>query len=165
MVWGLFPDRKIGISDGDRVDILEPEKIVVATGASENSLSFPGWTLPNIMGAGAAQTMVNVNRVLPGQKVLIVGSGNAIVARPGARLALHDMQLKGLKGTNLRAEDSAATIALSDVDICLDHNVQFTSGALEFAQDVTIRGTNTLRYQSDVVSTVTCCGRCARRLG
>jgi NADPH-dependent 2,4-dienoyl-CoA reductase/sulfur reductase-like enzyme len=76
VVWGLFTDRKIGISDGDRVDIVEPEKIVVATGASENSLSFPGWTLPNIMGAGAAQTMINVNRVLPGQKVIIVGSGN-----------------------------------------------------------------------------------------
>lgn len=76
VVWGLFPDGKIGISDGERVDILEPGKVVVATGALENSLSFPGWTLPNIMGAGAAQTMVNVNRVLPGGKALIVGSGN-----------------------------------------------------------------------------------------
>jgi NADPH-dependent 2,4-dienoyl-CoA reductase/sulfur reductase-like enzyme len=76
VVWGLFHDGKIGISDGERVDIIEPGKIVVATGALENSLSFPGWTLPNIMGAGAAQTMVNVNRVLPGGKVLIVGSGN-----------------------------------------------------------------------------------------
>jgi NADPH-dependent 2,4-dienoyl-CoA reductase/sulfur reductase-like enzyme len=76
VVWGLFPDRKIGISNGDRVELLEPGKIVVATGASENSLSFPGWTLPNIMGAGAAQTMVNVNRVLPGKRVLIIGSGN-----------------------------------------------------------------------------------------
>ena len=76
VVWGLFPERKIGISDGERAEILDAGKIVVATGALENSLSFPGWTLPNIMGAGAAQTMVNVNRVLPGKKALIVGSGN-----------------------------------------------------------------------------------------
>ena len=76
IVWGLFPDLKLGISDGSSVNILETQNIVIATGAAEKPLSFPGWTLPNIMGAGAAQTMVNVNRVLPGNRVLIVGSGN-----------------------------------------------------------------------------------------
>ncbi len=76
VVWGLFPDLKIGIADEESVTILEPQNIVVSTGASENSLSFAGWTLPNIMGAGAAQTMINVNRVLPGEKVLVIGSGN-----------------------------------------------------------------------------------------
>ena len=76
IVWGLFPELKLGISDGNTVNILETQNIVIATGAAEKALSFPGWTLPNIMGAGAAQTMVNVNRVLPGNKVLIVGSGN-----------------------------------------------------------------------------------------
>lgn len=76
VVWGLFPDMKLGISDGSGVDILEARKTIVATGALENSLSFPGWTLPNIMGAGAAQTMINIHRVLPGSKVLVIGSGN-----------------------------------------------------------------------------------------
>jgi len=76
VVWGLFPDLKLGLSNGNMVSVIEARKIIVSTGALENSLSFPGWTLPNIMGAGAAQTMVNVNRVLPGNKVLIIGSGN-----------------------------------------------------------------------------------------
>jgi len=76
VVWGLFPDLKIGISDEEKVSIVEAQKVVVATGAIENSLSFPGWTLPNIMGAGAAQTMINVNMVLPGKRVITVGSGN-----------------------------------------------------------------------------------------
>lgn len=39
-------------------------------------MAFPGSTLPGVMGAGAAQTMVNVNRVLPGKRILMVGSGN-----------------------------------------------------------------------------------------
>jgi thioredoxin reductase len=60
----------------DGVDTIRAERVVLATGALENSLAFPGWTLPNIMGAGAAQTMVNVHRVLPGRKVMIIGSGN-----------------------------------------------------------------------------------------
>jgi thioredoxin reductase len=76
VVWGLFPDLKLGISNGHKVDIVEARKIIVSTGAAENALSFKGWTLPNIMGAGAAQTMINVHRVLPGERVLIIGSGN-----------------------------------------------------------------------------------------
>jgi thioredoxin reductase len=76
VVWGLFPDMRLGLSDGEKVSTLDAARIIVATGASENSLSFSGWTLPNIMGAGAAQTMINVNRVLPGKRVLIIGSGN-----------------------------------------------------------------------------------------
>lgn len=39
-------------------------------------MAFPGSTLPGVMGAGAAQTMVNVNRVLPGKRVVMLGSGN-----------------------------------------------------------------------------------------
>ena len=76
IVWGLFPDLKLGVSNGKSVEIYQAGKVVIAAGAMENSLSFPGWTLPNIMGAGAAQTMINVNRVLPGKKVITVGSGN-----------------------------------------------------------------------------------------
>jgi thioredoxin reductase len=76
VAWGLFADRQIGILRDDRVSAIRAERIIVATGASENSLRFPGWTLPNVMGAGAAQTMVNTHRVLPGRRVLVVGSGN-----------------------------------------------------------------------------------------
>ena len=39
-------------------------------------MGFPGSTLPGVMGAGAAQTMINVHRVRPGKRVLMVGSGN-----------------------------------------------------------------------------------------
>ncbi|MDI3534015.1 MAG: hypothetical protein PWQ82_380 [Thermosediminibacterales bacterium] len=52
------------------------ERIVLATGAMENSIHFPGWTLPGVMGAGAAQTFINIHRVAPGKKVLMIGSGN-----------------------------------------------------------------------------------------
>lgn len=52
------------------------EKVIIASGGIENALAFPGSTLPGVMGAGCAQTMINVNRVLPGKKVIMVGSGN-----------------------------------------------------------------------------------------
>lgn len=52
------------------------KKIILATGATENAVTFEGWDMPGVMGAGAAQTMINVHRVLPGQRVVMVGSGN-----------------------------------------------------------------------------------------
>lgn len=56
--------------------VVEAKRILVACGGAENAVNFDGWTLPGVMGAGAAQTMVNVRRTLPGKKVLMVGSGN-----------------------------------------------------------------------------------------
>lgn len=56
--------------------VVNAQKILVACGGTENVINFDGWTLPGVMGAGAAQTMVNVRRVLPGKKILMIGSGN-----------------------------------------------------------------------------------------
>jgi NADPH-dependent 2,4-dienoyl-CoA reductase/sulfur reductase-like enzyme len=64
------------VIDRNRSEIVKAKKIILATGATENAVAFPGWDLPGVMGAGAAQTMINVNRVLPGKKVLMLGSGN-----------------------------------------------------------------------------------------
>ncbi len=56
--------------------MIRGEKILLATGAIENPVVFPGWTLPGVMGAGAAQTMINIHRVLPGKRFVVLGSGN-----------------------------------------------------------------------------------------
>lgn len=52
------------------------KKIIVATGASENMLAFPGNDLPGVVGAGGVQTLMNVYGVRPGNNVLMVGAGN-----------------------------------------------------------------------------------------
>ncbi|MFZ5754733.1 MAG: NAD(P)/FAD-dependent oxidoreductase [Bacillota bacterium] len=75
-VFAIYPDMTISYLSQGREQCLQAEKIILATGATENALAFPGSTLPGVMGAGAAQTMINVHRVLPGKRVLMVGSGN-----------------------------------------------------------------------------------------
>ncbi len=76
-VVGISKDKRIwAIKDGKTSLEVEADKIVLSTGAIENSLNFPGWTLPGVMGAGAAQTMINIHRVTPGDRVLMIGSGN-----------------------------------------------------------------------------------------
>jgi len=58
------------------LETIRPARLIIATGAIENAICFPGWTLPGVMTAGAAQTFVNIHRVRVGDRVVVVGSGN-----------------------------------------------------------------------------------------
>ncbi|HWQ62718.1 MAG TPA: FAD-dependent oxidoreductase [Negativicutes bacterium] len=75
VVWGLFANKVAVIRGGEQITVTAA-KIILATGASENAIAFPGAALPGVMGAGAIQTMINVHRVLPGKRVVMLGSGN-----------------------------------------------------------------------------------------
>jgi D-hydroxyproline dehydrogenase subunit alpha len=59
---------------------LSYEKLVVATGARELFLPFPGWTLPNVMGAGGLQAMVKSGLPIAGKRVVVAGSGPLLLA-------------------------------------------------------------------------------------
>ena len=52
------------------------DAVILACGATENMLLFPGNDLPGVYGAGAVQTLMNVYGVKPGERVLMVGAGN-----------------------------------------------------------------------------------------
>ncbi|MDD6987276.1 FAD-dependent oxidoreductase [Butyricicoccus porcorum] len=75
-VIGLYQDKEIVVRIGEQVVHYKADAIIIATGASENMVTFDGWTLPGVIGAGAAQTMMNLHGVKPGEKVLMLGSGN-----------------------------------------------------------------------------------------
>ncbi len=79
-VWGIFPDWYVALAPTDSSRAmrdcptgLEARAVLVATGAGQNPLILPGWTLPGVITAGAAQTMINVHRVLPGRRAVIIG--------------------------------------------------------------------------------------------
>jgi len=76
VVAGLYLDKEVLVSQADEVIHYKGDAIIVATGASENMITFDGWTLPGVIGAGAAQTMMNLHRIRPGKKVLMLGTGN-----------------------------------------------------------------------------------------
>lgn len=75
-VIGVYKDGSIGITDEENVFPVQAKKIIVATGAAENAVAFPKWTLPGIMTIGAAQTLINRDFVIPGKNAIIVGSSN-----------------------------------------------------------------------------------------
>ena len=75
-VVGMYMDKEIVVRIGEHVEHYKGDSILIATGAAENMVTFEGWTLPGVIGAGAAQTMMNLHGVKPGSKVLMLGSGN-----------------------------------------------------------------------------------------
>lgn len=75
-VLGLYQDGTLSLLQGGTHRRLRAEATILATGASENFLAFPGSDLPGVYGAGAVQTLMNVYGVVPGDRVLMVGAGN-----------------------------------------------------------------------------------------
>ncbi len=66
--------------------VVHARALVLATGARELFLPFPGWTLPGVMGAGGAQAMKKMGADLRGRTAVVAGSGPA--ASPGRGVAL-----------------------------------------------------------------------------
>ncbi len=74
---GVFEDKSIGVyKDVKDYVLVHPKMLLMATGAREKSLAFPGNTLPGIYGAGAFQTLVNRDLVRPCENLFIIGGGN-----------------------------------------------------------------------------------------
>jgi NADPH-dependent 2,4-dienoyl-CoA reductase/sulfur reductase-like enzyme len=73
------PGRLVAES-ADEICELAYESLVIATGARERFLAFPGWTLPNVMGAGGLQAMVKSGLTVKGKRVVVAGTGPLLLA-------------------------------------------------------------------------------------
>ena len=79
LVWGIFaePDGHLLCLHGPAGTPrrLLAQRVILAPGAHDRPLPFPGWTLPGVMTAGAALNLVKHQRVLPGRRILLSGTG------------------------------------------------------------------------------------------
>ena len=64
------------VQDNHKLIEMSAAKVIVSSGARENTLLFPNNDLPGVYGAGGVQTLMNVYGVKPGNDALIVGAGN-----------------------------------------------------------------------------------------
>ncbi|MFD9012229.1 NAD(P)/FAD-dependent oxidoreductase [Streptomyces sp. NPDC059552] len=76
-----------GHAPEERAAAVTARAVLIATGAYERQLPFPGWTLPGVVGAGGAQAMLKSGLVLPGKRVVVAGSGPLLLAVAGSLAA------------------------------------------------------------------------------
>ena len=102
--WGLYrngpamrtlPEPLLGLADAERAWMVGFDRLVLATGARDVPLAFPGWDRPGVTGAQGLHALLTRYAAFAGRRVLILGSGDLAVAT--ARLAeAHGLEVAGL---------------------------------------------------------------------
>lgn len=76
LVWNATSQRVLSLYSPDEGPYqIKAKKLIVATGATERVMPFPGWTIPGVMTVGGAQLMVKGQGVLPGKRLVLAGTG------------------------------------------------------------------------------------------
>ncbi|HWU37248.1 MAG TPA: FAD-dependent oxidoreductase [Candidatus Acidoferrum sp.] len=74
--WGVEENKTLLLyREGGAAEVLKADAIIVAAGAYDRPVAFPGWTLPGVWTAGGAQAMLKGQRIVPGRRVLLAGAG------------------------------------------------------------------------------------------
>ncbi|PON19055.1 hypothetical protein C2W62_04745 [Candidatus Entotheonella serta] len=84
-VWAIFPHAEgdgftLYLSGPHEVETLEARCVLVASGAYDRPLAFPGWQLPGVLTLGGAQMLLKGHGIRPGQRALVAGSGPLLLA-------------------------------------------------------------------------------------
>lgn len=141
-VWGSFRPGEnsrhlenpcVGLADAERSWMLEYEHLILAPGARDLVLSFPGWELSGVLGASAAMALMTRYRALVGQRMVILGSGN--LALQTGHLALErGLQIAGIVDVSpeIRGDPGLwARLAERGVPFFGSHTVQEAQGEKE----------------------------------
>jgi NADPH-dependent 2,4-dienoyl-CoA reductase/sulfur reductase-like enzyme len=74
-VWSLSDRKELGLLWEGRARVVTADQVLIATGAMERPVPFPGWTLPGVMNAGAGQILLKAHGIVPEDGVVLAGSG------------------------------------------------------------------------------------------
>lgn len=94
--WGVFvpgennqhlDGKQLGLADEAKSWLIPFDQVILAPGARDLVLSFPGWHLPGVLGVKAASMLLQSYQALGGRKILVLGSGNAALTFAKAALA------------------------------------------------------------------------------
>ncbi|AZP11487.1 NAD(P)/FAD-dependent oxidoreductase [Undibacterium parvum] len=72
--------HEILTEDHQKARLFECQKLILATGARELLLPFPGWTLPGVTGAGGLQALAKNGYPVAGKRIVVAGSGPLLLA-------------------------------------------------------------------------------------
>lgn len=84
LVWGIFreddPEWWVALFGLNQPKGIRARNLILANGAFDTPIAFPGWTLPGVMTCGAALTLLKAQRLAPGTRVLVTGTGPLLLS-------------------------------------------------------------------------------------
>jgi len=74
-LWQIEPGFRAFVTRDRQASVIQAKSVILATGAQERPVPFPGWTLPGVLTVGAAQILLKTSGQIPDRPVWIAGSG------------------------------------------------------------------------------------------
>jgi len=74
-LWHIDPDGTLFLENAGRTETVIARRVLLATGAIERPVPIPGWTLPGVMTAGAAQILLKSADLVPEGGAVLAGQG------------------------------------------------------------------------------------------
>lgn len=142
-VWNVGTSLRTDLIGPDGTVSWQPRALLVATGATERVVPFPGWTLPGVMGLAAATILLKSQNMLPGRRTVVAGSGplllavaNGILKAGGEVAAVLDLaspgdwlralpSLTGRPDLLWQGAQWYATLRMAGVPVLHRHGIQF----------------------------------------
>ncbi len=119
-VWRIDKSGVVSASDGKRSRLYQGKHLLIASGAMERAVPLPGWTLPGVMTAGAAQILLKSSGTVPSGRVVLAGSGPLLLLVAG-QLQAAGCHLVGMVETTTSADYRRALRHLPQAAIASDY--------------------------------------------
>ena len=152
-VWGAFvngpavqelPVPMLGLADDRRSWLLGYDRLIVAAGARDVLLGFPGWERAGTLGASGATALLTRYRALAARRLLVLGSG-ALGLHTAEVAVEHGVEVVGVVevDTQVRGDSATAkTLATRGVPFFTSHTIKAARGRTGEIESVVIVGVN-----------------------
>jgi thioredoxin reductase len=137
-----LPGPVAGLADEDRAWMVSFDRLILATGARDVALAFPGWDQPGVMGARALAALTDTYDAFAGRRLVILGSGD--LALDCARRALG----KGLEVAALIEARDAVQGSADDARALAALGVEVLTGQIPIGAASGLDGVNALTIRA-----------------
>lgn len=153
--WGVYrngpgvaslPDQVVGLADAERSWMVGFGTIVLATGARDLAMAFPGWNQPGVMGAAALQMLLTRYDAFAGRRVLVLGSHDLALE---TALVAHarGLEVAGLievRDAPQGSADLVAQVIAAGISISCGQTIASAKGGIDGVESATLTSGETI---------------------
>jgi thioredoxin reductase len=151
---GSLPEQVVGLANAERSWMVGFDTIILATGARDLAMAFPGWNQPGVMGAAAVQMLLTRYEAFSGRRMLVLGSHD--LALETALLA-HErgIEVAGLVEVRDAPQGNAdliAKVTAASIAITCNQAIVGAKGGIDGVESATLRSGETIKCDTICVA-------------